>query len=414
VSGAPHNFLTMKICHITTVHPAQDPRIFHRMCRVLAAHHHDVVLIAPESFTAEQRLRPSNYNEKLGRAGRLRRSGALALEAALGEDADVYHFHDPELIPMALVLKTRRRDRAVVYDVHEDYPSMMRDKYWLPRWSRPAAALSARLANRIAGRVLDGVVTADGGVAADFKKAGTENVFVHYNFPPAGFCTRVDPTPSWDLVYIGGLSSRTGIFIVLDALRLLRQRGLRPTLRLAGYTDGEEGLAAIDASLRTHGLQDQVKFDGRIAHSEVPDWLQSGRIGLVPLQAVPKFMKNIPTKMFEYWACGLPVLASDLPPARNFVFDGKNGYRFAPASATDLAERIAHLLRRPGETQRLGANGRRMIESRWNNDRQIGGLIAFYESLLKLCVRGMRRTIARRIPHSEKPTKELLGDLPER
>jgi hypothetical protein len=55
-----------------------------------------------------------------------------------------------------------------------------------------------------------------------------------------------------------------------------------------------------------------------------------------------------------------------------------------------------------------------MIESRWNNDRQIGGLIAFYESLLKLCVRGMRRTIARRIPHSEKPTKELLGDLPER
>jgi glycosyltransferase involved in cell wall biosynthesis len=408
---------TMKICHITTVHPAQDPRIFHRMCRVLASHNNDVVLIAPETFTAEPRLRPSSYNERLGRAGRLRRSGPLALEAALREDAEVYHFHDPELIPMALLLKARRRDRAVVYDVHEDYPSMMRDKYWLPRWTRPAAALGARVANRIAAKVLDGIVTADGGVAEDFKKAGSENVFVHYNFPTAdlfGNVNLVPVSPTCDLVYIGGLSERAGIFVLFDALKILAQRGVRPTVRLAGYTDGEQGLAAIDATLRTYGLQDQVKFDGRIAHVEVPAWLQRGRIGLVLLQAVPKFMKNIPTKMFEYWACGLPVLASDLPPARKFLVDGENGYGFSPASASELAERIAHLLSHPEECQRLGRNGRRMIDSRWNNDRQIGGLVKFYENLVEQSSRGMERAAARRIPREESPAKELLGDSPER
>ena len=400
----------MKICHITTVHPAQDARIFYRMCRALAARNHDVVLIAPETFTAEPRLRPSHYNDRLGGAGRLRRSGALALEAALGEEADLYHFHDPELIPMALMLKMRRRNRVVVYDVHEDYPSMMRHKHWLPPWTRPAAAVSARLANWIAAHVLDGIVTADGGVAADFEKAGTANVFVHYNFPPADFASRNNPgpvSPSWDLVYIGGLSQRTGIFIVFDALRILAQRGLRPTLRLAGYTDGEAGWAAIDAALRALGLHSQVKFDGRIAHSEVPGWLQRGRIGLVPLQAVPKFMKNIPTKMFEYWACGLPVLASDLPPARQFVVEGENGYRFAPASATHLAERLAHLLRHPDICLRLGHNGRAMIESHWNNDQQVAGLIGFYENLLDRGSRGTQPT-ARPVRGREALAKESL------
>src|SRR6185503_2696447 len=134
----------MKICHITTVHPAQDARIFHRMCRALAAQNHEVVLIAPQSFPAERRLRPSVFNGAIERAARPRRS-VIALKAALGEDASVYHFHDPELIPIGLLLKALRRNSAVVYDVHEDYPSMMRDKYWLPRWIRPAASLGARM-----------------------------------------------------------------------------------------------------------------------------------------------------------------------------------------------------------------------------------------------------------------------------
>src|SRR5688500_15277789 len=121
----------MKICHITTVHPVEDARIFHRMCRPLAARHHSVVLIGPGSFDASDGLRPSSWNDALARAPRLRRIG-LALRAALAEDADIYHFHDPELIFMGLLLKARKPGCAVVYDVHEDYPSMMRDKHWLP------------------------------------------------------------------------------------------------------------------------------------------------------------------------------------------------------------------------------------------------------------------------------------------
>jgi glycosyltransferase involved in cell wall biosynthesis len=407
----------MNICHITTVHPVQDARIFHRMCRALAARKIDVVLVAPHSFRAENHLRPSQDNERLGRASRPGRS-VIALQAALAEDADVYHFHDPELIPMALLLKAMRPAAAVVYDVHEDYPSMMLDKYWLPRWSRPAVALGARLANRCAAACLDGIVVADGGVAADFARTAAKKTMVHYNFPSLGLfasANSVPAQPSADLVYVGGLSERAGIFVLFDALKSLAGKGMRPTVRLAGYTDGEKGLGTITAALRSYGLDGQVRFDGRLAHSEVPVWLRQGRIGLVLLQAVPKFMKNIPSKMFEYWACGLPVLASDLPPIRQFLVEGRNGYLFPPASPAHLADRIAYLLQHPAECESLGRAGRGMIEATWNNEQQVDGLVGFYENLLRLSSRGTKRAAAQRVPPKVlPPTKELPADLSER
>ena len=158
---------------------------------------------------------------------------------------------------------------------------------------------------------------------------------VYYNFPLLSMFKPPavsDSDVKTDLVYVGGMSDRAGTFVLLDALSLLAKEGRRPSVRLAGYTDGEEGRRAVQNGIENRGLQAQVEFRGRIPYSEVPGWIRSGRIGLVTLQPIPKFMKNIPSKMFEYWACGLPVIASDLPPIRQFLSDGKNGLLFDPSS----------------------------------------------------------------------------------
>jgi glycosyltransferase involved in cell wall biosynthesis len=174
------------------------------------------------------------------------------------------------------------------------------------------------------------------------------------------------------------MSERSGIYVVLDALTLLERDGLRPTLRLAGYTDGEQGKAALDEAIRARGLTRQIEFHGRLAHDHVPEWIRAGKVGLVPLQKNPKFMKNIPSKMFEYWACGLPVIASDLPPARRFVSPGENGLLFTAGHAASLAATIRYLLDTPTRAQAMGRAGRRRVENAWNNERQIDGLIDFY------------------------------------
>ena len=113
-------------------------------------------------------------------------------------------------------------------------------------------------------------------------------------------------------------------------------------------------------------------------------WICSGRIGLVMLQPIAKFLKNIPTKLFEYWACGLPVIVSDLPPIRPFLRDGKNGLSFDPTSAEDLGRAIAWLVRHPEECKRMGQYGQEQVHTSWNNDRQIKALVDLY---IQICRR---------------------------
>jgi glycosyltransferase involved in cell wall biosynthesis len=92
-------------------------------------------------------------------------------------------------------------------------------------------------------------------------------------------------------------------------------------------------------------------------------------------------MKNIPSKMFEYWACGLPVIASDLPPIRQFLLDGKNGIFFQPSSPEDLARAMKFLLNHPAEARTMGDFARELVRSKWNVDRQVDHLINFYERI---------------------------------
>jgi glycosyltransferase involved in cell wall biosynthesis len=372
----------MHICHITTVHPAKDARIFYRMSRALAERGYIVTLIAPE-YSEDGLVRMSTWNAQIGRSGRTKRF-VLALRAALAEHADIYHFHDPELIPLGLALKVLRPSAAVVYDVHEDYPAMMRVKYWIPGPLRPLIAQAAHLANTAAGVCLDGIVVADPHVQQDFQRVALHKSIVYYNFPTLSLFTPAPAEPSSaqvDLVYIGGMSDRSGIFVLLDALALLAKQGLTPSVRLAGYTDGDAGLAAIQQGICTRGISAQVELRGRIPHTQVPAWIRSGRIGLVTLQPIAKFLKNIPTKMFEYWACSLPIIASDLPPIRPFLTNGKNGLLFAPTSAEDLARVIVWLMRHPCEGKAMGQYGQEQVFKDWNNDRQIDGLIGLYEQI---------------------------------
>ena len=372
----------MKICHITTVHPARDARIFYRMCSGLAARGHEVTLIASVPFTDESGVHSSSWNERIAPAGRISRI-ILALRAALAENADIFHFHDPELISLGLALKLLRPSKTVVYDVHEDYPSMMLEKYWIPKPVRPLVSKAAKMANSLAALYLDGIVTADPGVQSDFQRIAGERTLVYYNFPvPELFQPSMNGRPKADLVYIGGMSQRTGIFVLLDALALLGREGIRPTVRLAGYTDGEAGRRQIVDGIKSRGLEAQIDLRGRMPHSDVPGWIRSGGVGLVMLQPIPKFMKNIPTKMFEYWACGRPVIASDLPPIRQFCRDRTHGMLFAPTSAQSLAEAVRYLLDHPEAREQMGSVARREVRDQWNNETQVEQLINFYERVL--------------------------------
>src|SRR5947199_8635423 len=111
-----------KIVHMTSVHSALDPRIFAKECVALAAAGHDVTLIAADDSDAvREGVKIRCVKRPSGRLARMLVTSCSVFRTALAERADVYHFHDPELIPWGLVLRVL--GKRVIYDVHEDYVS---------------------------------------------------------------------------------------------------------------------------------------------------------------------------------------------------------------------------------------------------------------------------------------------------
>ena len=310
------------------------------------------------------------------------------LRTLLDQRADLYHFQDPELFPLAFVLKLICRKR-VVYDAYEDFPCMAGNKAALPRLLRPLAAKAIANIESLAVRFLDGVMTADPLTMRRLTKShGPQIVF--YNFPNLDFfppCPAARAKP-FDLVYRGGLSERAGIFVLIEAVRLLAARTRPATLLLIGYFDNPSTEKEIRERIQAAGVAHLVEIRGRLDHEKMAAALSEAAIGISPLQAVPKFMLNIPVKVFEYWACGIPVVASDLPPIRPFFRNAEAGLLFPAASAPALAQSIVWLLDNPSAAAAMGARGRDLVVRRFNNREEV-------RKLQRFCARAARTNTKR-------------------
>jgi glycosyltransferase involved in cell wall biosynthesis len=374
------------LCHFTTKHTELKSRSFYMEFMPLAAGGAEVRYVAPAGieghrdgvdFVALQKPR--------GRMGQLRSIPAV-LQVLLRQRADLYHFQDPELLPVALLLKLIFR-KKVVFDSYEDFAAMALTMRGMPRALRPIAAALVGALQRVAAFSFDGVMTADPGTLRRMARVGSSRKLTFYNFPnlevfPA---PRATTTKDFDVVYRGGLSERAGTWVLLEAVRLLAVRGTHVRLLLIGYCDDREVERALRERVARLGLAAQVEIMGRIRHSEMAQALGRARIGICPLQDIAKFRVNIPVKVFEYWACGLPVIASDLPPIRPFFKNVHGGILFSPSDAAELAQAIAWLLAHPASSARMGQRGREAVVTRFNHRREVQKLERFFARIVRVC-----------------------------
>ncbi|MGH9686314.1 MAG: glycosyltransferase family 4 protein [Candidatus Acidiferrales bacterium] len=369
------------ICHVTVAHSQLKSRSFHRQLLPLSGLGYEVRYLAP--------IQQSDLNSSVQFINLPSRRGFLLrltwwprlLRQLRRQRAGLYHFQDPQLLPLAFVLKLIFRKR-VVYDAYEDFPSIAAAKESIPKIVRPVAAATVAFAERLAARIFDAVVTADPITMRRFGRTGPSKKLVFYNFPNLNFFPAPHPRRApFDLIYRGGLSSRTGTFVLLDALQLLAVKRRSPRLLLIGYFDNPAAEKAMRDCISRLGLDPFVEIRCRIDHEEMAGALDEARIGLSPLLAVPKFQKNIPVKIFEYWACGLPAVATDLAPMRPFFRHGDAGLLVQPGSATELAAAIEWLLDNPDSASRMGRRGRQLITQRFNNSGEVHKLRRIFERI---------------------------------
>jgi len=360
------------IVHITTVHGAADTRIVQKECRSLIDAGYRVVLIVASSDDPQV---PGLVVRRLPRAGsRLRRlsvGAAMALRLAVRERGDLYHVHDPELIPVALVLKLL--GKRVVYDAHEHLPRQVMSKYWIPLALRGPVAWAAGRLEALADRFLDGIVVANASTAPRFRASHTALV-ANFARIPGGGTPPALAARSNTAIYVGGLSEHRGMGKMVEAVRLLARPDVR--LLLIGPLEAPGRPPDLD------GLEGQVELTGRLHLDRVETLLRDARVGLSVLQPIPNYMSNYPTKLFEYMAARLPVIASDFPLYRDVVETAGCGLVVDPTSPAAIAEGIAHLLDHPDEAQAMADRGREAAIDRYSWDAASRALLQLYEQIL--------------------------------
>lgn len=364
-----------KVVHISTVHSPHDPRIYHKQCRTLARAGYDVTLVIPRDgdFSPQGGVKTIMLPRPKNRWVRLLRTCRLAYRAAKDLDARIYHFHDPELIPFAHMLKNK--DNIVIYDIHEDYETAMAHKEYMPKPLNPAAAMAYRNGTRL--------------LIKKFELCLAEKYYVDkfpwgkciLNYPhlsmPAHVPREEEPK---DLLYVGNVTPARGAFIHASL------PGLDPRVTVH-YLGRCSKKIADQINKENQGQQERIKITGvdryvpwEQIHAACfqPNWLA----GLALFPPSGHYEKKELTKFFEYMAAEIPILCSNFPQWKEFVEQYDCGIAVNPEDNQEIARALNYLMNNPQRASEMGCNGRRAVEAGLNWESQGEQLVAWYSELL--------------------------------
>jgi len=375
---------SVKVAHLTTVHSAVDNRIFRKECRALARAGFNVTSIGPHSEDAlidQVSVKAVPRDEP--RVARMTRTVWRVYREALKIDADVYHFHDPELIPIGLLL--RARGRCVIYDVHEDMPRDILSKYYLPTWLRPLMAWAAERIEVTASSRFSGVVTVTPSIAKRFETLNGQTLII-YNYPCTEELMASESPAAWEtrrrsVAYVGSITPERGIREMVFAMGLLSP-SLQATLELAGPKVPEN---ANPEQLSGHPGWARVRHHGQLPQRATFHLLHNVRGGLVLLHPGPNHTEALPQKIFEYMGAGLPVIASDFPLWRDILGEIGCAIFVDPKDQRAIAQAIEYILTHPSEAEEMGRRGKTAVLDRYNWDVEATKLVDFYSRLMGVC-----------------------------
>jgi glycosyltransferase involved in cell wall biosynthesis len=369
-SGGP------KVCHLTSVHRVEDTRILRRECQSLARAGYDVTLIAREpAVEPVAGVQVVGVGDARNRFDRMTRVAARVLRAARRHRADIYHLHDSELLWVGLLLKLG--GYRVVYDVHEDVPRQIMHKFWIHPRARALLSWVVTVAEAVCGRLFDALVAATPTIAEKFPAAKT---VVVQNFPERAIAER-GSSPAGDarryaFAYAGGLNVVQGVREIMAVADLLPEdaRGV-----VAGWFDSDD----VEIEVKACAGWRKVDYLGEVAHATVIDAIRSASCGLVIDRPISNYLDSYSTKMFEYMACGIPVVCSNFPLWARIVGNADCGTPVDPLDPPAAADAVVQLWKDPEEARRLGENGRRSILERFNWEAEFAKLDALYQRLTR-------------------------------
>lgn len=361
-----------KIAHLSSVHPRSDVRIYHKMCVSLASSNHEVVLVVADGLGSglENSIKFLDVGRRSNRISRIAFATKDVFFVALRLKADLYHIHDPELLPAGLLLK--KLGHCVVFDSHEDVPKQVNNKHYLAKPVAKAISLVYSIVEKWICKRLSGVVSATPTIEQKFTTINSNSVNVN-NFPILTelLTKNLGGERNQEICYVGVISKERGVFELIDTLNMIDGD---VKLNLAG--------GFIDENTRLQVKQKidnlKVNYLGYLDRKGVRKILNRSLAGVVALHPTTNYIEALPVKLFEYMAAGIPVVASDFPIIKKIIDDHKCGLLVDPLSPQSIAAALNFLIANPEKSTVMGRNGRQAVEKYYNWNSEYIKLHDFY------------------------------------
>ena len=351
--------LIHKAAHLTSVHPRYDTRIFIKMCSSLA-NYYDVYLVVADGLGDEikNKVNIVDVGEKSdARLSRMTKTVCKVFKKAIELDVDIYHLHDPELIPIGLKLK--KLGKIVIFDSHEDTVKALENKPYLNPPLRILILLMYKLYEKYACRKFDAIITATPSIREKFLKINPNSININ-NFPLLDeLSNKLDSTAKKNKVaYIGYISKVRGIENLVEAMFYTNS----VKLCLVGEFDDKN----LKKSIKLRRGWEKIKELGFLSRERVREILAHSQVGIITFLPAANHIESQPNKLFEYMSASIPVVCSNFPLWREIVEKNQCGLCVNPLNSKDIGEAIQYLVDNPQEAKKMGKNGRKVIEEKYN------------------------------------------------
>jgi glycosyltransferase involved in cell wall biosynthesis len=367
----------IRICHLASNHEGLDTRIALKECTSLAKAGYETHLVITASAgdvrsAAARGVQVHALPPDSSRLARMLKHTWRCYRTASRIGASVYHFHDPELIPHGMLL--RLSGRRVIYDVHEDYPRDILDKYWLPKWTRKLVAGAVAALEYAGARWFFRVVAATPLIWKRFHDINPSAININnYPWPSELAPAETGRERKPQVCYVGNITRVRGLRAIVEALPQVPQMSfvLCGDFSEPGFEDELRGLPGWA----------QVRFLGKVDRAQARQVMAESIAGLVTFLPIRSHLDAQPNKLFEYMSAELPVIASDFPLWREIVADTGAGICVDPESPDAIAAAIRDLLRDESAMERMGNAGRQAVLNTYNWPAEAAKLVRFYKEL---------------------------------